>query len=423
MKKLNNLTAKVFSIGAIIGLLLIGNLMIHSKLNDRKSTRDEACNSISRSAGGPFILSGVSVVIPYDYNETYYDDANVKRSKRLSANLYIHPSKMEIDSVISAERRTVGIYSTPVFTGSILISADFELEEIKNRFDFVYHLDKAYFLLQIGDYSLQSHPEFKINGKKCNVYLEENGIASKMKYSAGKYHFETDLKIRGAKSFKSYITAENTTMNVKSNWTSPGFTDFDYLPAERNISDEGFDATWNIPFSSGNMHSIGFELIESVDVYKKLDRAINYGFLFIIVPFIALFLFEMFAGIQLHPVQYLLSGAASVVFFLLLLALSEHIDFGAAYLISGAASGILVSLYITSISRHVRIGLIMTGVFLSLYAYLYYSLLSEDYALLIGSIFAFTVIAVLMFFTRKGNLVKMEKNKLPEDKDIESSSC
>ena len=126
-----------------------------------------------------------------------------------------------------------------------------------------------------------------------------------------------------------------------------------------------------------------------------------YGFLFIIVPFIVLFLFEIFLKVNLHPVNYLLCGAASIVFFLLLLSFSEHIPFFAAYLVSAAASGVVTSFYVGSITRMPKTGFEMMGVFLIMYGYLYCSLKSEDYALLIGSIFAFILIAVLMIFTRK----------------------
>lgn len=423
MKKLNTLTAKLISMGVIVGFLLIGNMMIGSKLKDREETRDEACLSISKAAGGRFSMDGLYVVVPYDYNEIYYDDG-IKKTKKSTANIYFNPDKVNVDSVISTEIRQLGIYTSPVFTGTLSVNADFDLETLKKDGDKSYHPEKAYFLLKIGDVSLQSHPEFIINGKICDTYLYNDGIASKTYYTEGKFHLETELQIRGAEKFKVFVNAQDMTLNVKSDWTSPGFTGFDFLPSKKNIDENGFTATWNIPFASADSyHCIGFELIESVDVYKKLYRAINYGFLFIIVPFITLFLFEMFAGMQLHSVQYLLSGAASVIFFLLLLALSEHVDFGTSYMISGAASGILVSLYIASISRRIKIGLSMSGVFIALYSYLFVSLSSEDYALLIGSVFAFVVIAVLMFFTRKDNLGRMKKNTLTEDEDIESSTC
>lgn len=424
MKKNNGFTVKIISIGVIILLLMIGKLLISSKLEDRQYSSYEACSSISKAAGGPTVLNGIYLAVPFEYTIYTKDEDHNSVSPGDKGTLMISPKKMNVDSDLISEKRNLGIYSYPVFTGSVSLKADFDLVELKIEKGIKYKTDEAYFLLKVSDVSMQSHPKFLINDGEYDTELVGSGIKTNFKYAKGKFHFETDLSVRGAGTFESVVNADETTMNVKCNWNSPGFTEYDYLPVRREITDEGFTATWNIPFGSvDSKYRIGFRLVESVDVYKKLDRAYNYGLLFIVVPFIALFLFELFANVQLHPVQYLLSGAASVVFFLLLLALSEHMNFDHAYFISGAASGTLVSLYIASISRRKKIGFVMAGVFVALYSYLFCSLSSEDFALLIGSLFAFIVIAVLMFFTRKDNLVKMDKKNLREEKKLESSSC
>ena len=424
MKKNNGMTVKFISMGLIILLLLIGNMMIHSKLDERRETSHEACSSISKAAGGSLKLRGIYFVVPYEYTVYTKDKYHNTFSPGDSGTLMICPKKLNVDSNLQAEERTLGIYSYPVFTGKVSLAADFNLGDLKREKGIKYHAEDAYFLIKMDDSNIQSHPKFIINEIKCETEHDGSGIKSRYEYEKGKVHFETQLDVRGAACFESLANADETVMKVKCNWASPGFTGYDYLPVSRNITEDGFTATWSVPFGAvDSNHFMGFQFVDSVNVYRKLDRAINYGFLFIIVPFIALFLFEAFANFQLHPVQYLLSGAASVVFFLLLLALSEHIDFNASYFVSGSASGILVSLYVASISRKIRIGLSMTGVFIALYAYLFYSLSSEDYAFLIGSIFAFMIIVVLMFFTRKSNLVRIEKKKKTEDEKFENSPC
>ena len=215
-----------------------------------------------------------------------------------------------------------------------------------------------------------------------------------------------------------WLNSSSTMLAINGDWASPGFTGYSYLPDERTLSENGFSAVWNIPFDAGDgSHSIGFNFIQPVNLYMKLQRANTYAFLFIIVPFIVLFMFEIFASINLHPVNYLLSGAASVLFFLLLLSLSEHLSFIASYVIGAVASGVLVSLYTALITKKYKLGAVMAGIFVILYGYLLGCLQSEDYALLMGSIFAFVVLAVIMFMTSKidwSNLKKMEHADLIE---------
>jgi inner membrane protein len=125
-----------------------------------------------------------------------------------------------------------------------------------------------------------------------------------------------------------------------------------------------------------------------------------------------MFLFEIFADIVLHPVHYLLCGAATVIFFLLLLALSEHLPFVASYLIAAFASALLTSIYLASVTGKFKIGASMILLFSVLYAYLYLSLKSEDYAFLIGTLFAFCVLASVMFLTRKVNWSSLHRSEV-----------
>ena len=419
MKKIDSfsMAVKLTSIGIIIVSLLLGNCSIKSKLKDRKEAYDYAERTISNSAGGGFLFRGLTLAVPYDEIEEKIVDGKCIRTKKSNIR-YFNPSEIKIDSIINTEMRTVGIYSVPVFTGDLCVQGTFTLENLNSN---QFYLDKAYFLLQLDETSILSHPEFIINGKSYKTTLKNSGIKSDIVYKPGTMTFSTAVKIRGARNFFCKINGEDTKLTIKSNWPSPGFTE-SYLPNERTLSEDGFEASWNLPFNSGYSEDLlGFSLVDSVNVYKKLDRAINYGFLFIIVPFIALFLFELFTNLNLNPLQYLLSGAASVVFFLLLLAFSEHINFGWAYLISSIASGLLISVYVASIARKAFTGLTLSGVFGGLYGYLYFSLKSEDNALLIGSLFAFFIIAVLMYFTRNEKLFNIKKI-IPENK-IENSNC
>lgn len=420
MKKISPVAVKLIFIGLIIGVLCIANCLIGGKMKERKNTYDDAQYSISSSAGGSFYIKDVCIAIPYKqtYQGVEQDKIITKTRKGFKV---ITPEKVKYDADLQSEVRTLGIYKAPVYTGKLEINSSFNLGEIHNTYDTDYFLSEAMVIIPISSSSLLDKPVFEINRTNnptfyysCNSdYVNDfDGIACSFNAStSGVYNFSTTLDIRGSLSFMVKLDSAETKLKIKSDWTAPGFTNSAFLPDTRELTDDGFTANWSVPFTSSNSYSsIGFDFVEPVNLYKKLDRAQNYAFLFIIVPFIILFIFEIFASINLHPVHYLLSGAASVIFFLLLLSISEHLNFSAAYIIGALASGLLVSLYVMSITKKIKLGGIMSVMFVLLYGYLFFCLQSEDYALLMGSIFAFTILAGIMFVTRKVNWANLKKN-------------
>lgn len=148
------------------------------------------------------------------------------------------------------------------------------------------------------------------------------------------------------------------------------------------------------------MNSFGVNFVQIVDTYQVVMRAAKYAVLFIGLTFIDYFFTELLGNAALHPVQYLLVGLANCIFYLLLLSLAEHLPFIAAYLLSAGASTMLISLYsITILGSRIRASLVF-AVLAALYAYLYTALRSEAYALLIGSLGLFTILALIMYLTR-----------------------
>lgn len=420
MKKLSPVPVKLFCIGAIIGVLCIVSGSIGSKMEERRRTYQKAKEDIAKSAGGNFVVKGTDIVIPYEEKYESYEDNKIVLKTRQGVKV-IGAEKILYEADLKSENRNLGIYYAPVYTGKLAVNSTFDISNLQNTDKLTYLFSEAMIIIPVHSSSLMDKPVFEINNKENNTffysknsdfYNDSNGIACSLDLSkVQKINLTTVLNIRGALKFMVMTDSAETKLNVVSDWPSPGFTNYEYLPDTREITDSGFNASWNVPFGSDNeLASIGFDYIQPVNLYQKLDRAQNYAFLFIIVPFIILFLFEIFAGINLHPVHYLLCGAASVIFFLLLLSISEHLNFGYAYLIGAIASGVLVSLYVMSITKKWKFGGIMSLMFVLLYAYLYFCLQSEDYALLIGSIFAFVLLAVIMFITRKVNWSNLKKS-------------
>jgi len=426
MKKIvKGIGLKLVSIGAIVILLLIGLSCIKSKTYDREHEFHHAQDQISNAAGNSTIISGFYIDVPYKETNTIEKWVNNEKhfEKQITrGTVTLEPEELEVKGKINTQKRTLGIYSSPVFTGKVKIHSLFDMN-LKDYDTREYEFNRAKIYLNVGEKSLSTRPVFTVNNTKYRTeflsYVNKSsivkvGIPSK----TGPLEISTELEICGAESFKVQTAKGSTKMDLEGDWPSPNFTQSDRLPVSRTITKEGFKAAWFIPFTQGQSSSsfIGFSYKNPVDLYDLLLRSVTYGFLFIIIPFLALFLFEVFAKVNFHPVHYLLSGAACVVFFLLLLSISEHISFSAAYIISASATALLVSFYAGLVSGKIKISLIMIPVFASLYSFLFVSLKSEDYALLLGAIFIFLVLAILMLCTRKIDWSSLGKEKKSEDK-------
>jgi len=224
------------------------------------------------------------------------------------------------------------------------------------------------------------------------------------------------VELRGMRAMSFALLSENTHVKLAANWANPSFMG-ELLPEKREISEQGFTAEWRASSFSYNVFSaleqcrkgecnsllqraVGFELIQPVDVYQQSERSIKYAELFIILTFMALILFELLKKLRIHPIQYTLVGMALLVFYLLLISLSEHILFLHAYSISAAASMALLTLYFGAILHSYKLGAILGAALAALYAVLYVILQSEENALLMGSVLFFVMLAGLMLSTR-----------------------
>jgi inner membrane protein len=229
--------------------------------------------------------------------------------------------------------------------------------------------------------------------------------------------FNVNIEIQGGQFIRVLPIGQDTHVSISSDWSSPSFQGA-FLPGESTITDKDFSASWDISYLSrdiplfwkeysddNNFTSslFGVNFFRSIDTYALNTRAVKYAILFLIVPFLTLFLLEIFTKKRIHPVPYLLSGIGNAVFYLLLLSLSEQLPFYSAYLIAALAVTIMMTLYSRSLlpswNKSWYMGLVVTISYILLYAVLN----AESYALLIGSIGTFVVIALVMFLTRKLN--------------------
>jgi inner membrane protein len=222
--------------------------------------------------------------------------------------------------------------------------------------------------------------------------------------------------IAGSRDLSMLPLGSTTTLQLHSNWPHPSFHGA-FLPAEHTITDSGFDARWQVlelnrsyreAWSEFEVNeatltesSFGVGLYQAVDVYQRVERAVKYALLFIALTFLTFFAWEQVTRNPMHPLQYLLIGLALSIFYLLLIALSEHISFAAAYIIAAVALALLIGVYIAGALRSSLRGAVAGVAMSGVYALLYALVLSEDYALLLGAIVLFVALAAVMLVTRR----------------------
>jgi inner membrane protein len=245
---------------------------------------------------------------------------------------------------------------------------------------------------------------------------EAGGIRAPLASARAGGRFTLDLRLKGGRSLNFLPLGEQTRVRMSSSWPAPRFSGA-FLPSARELLSSGFQAEWYVvslsrgypqAWRQGEVEpaalqasGFGVDLMVPVDTYQKVLRSVKYGILFVLLPFLVFFLFEVFSGRRAHAMQYLLVGFAECLFYLLLLSVSEHLGFGATYLLAALATLGLIAFYAGFALGDRRRGLLLAPVLAAAYLFLYAALQSEDYALLIGSLGLFAVLAGVMVLTRR----------------------
>ncbi len=428
----DSVTLKIAVMGGLILLLLIPLGMVESLVSERQSREKEATKEVADTWGRSQVLAGPVLTVPYL--------VHVKNEKGLDIGTQTSwvrflPETLKVEGNVATETRNRGIFEVAVYRSTLHWTGTFQ----RPSFD-LWHVDPkdilwqdAYLAIGVpdmrgitsgigltwGNRTLQLAPggaedELWHSGLKVGIPDLEAGK------DGGLYAFAFDLGVNGSESLSFLPLAKETTVALKSNWPSPSFCG-DFLPARRTVGGTGFEALWNVSWfgrsypqrwrtseakeqASGqalNGSAFGVQLFQEVDSYQKTERSTKYGVLFLVLTFLTFFLYEQFNPFSLHPVQYLLVGFALCLFYLLLLSISEHAPFGFAYLIATVATVLLIGGYSVAILRGAMRALLMTFVLGTLYGYLYVLLQLEDYALLLGSLGLFLILAVVMYLTRR----------------------
>lgn len=426
---------KLGMIGLLILLLLIPLMMIGGLIQDRQNRRDGVVDEIARSSSYSQQLTGPVLIVPYRRSVqvprySAVTQQRVDETVEERGRLYFLPDQFALDGKVQTEVRARGIYEARLYHATNKISAEFVLPEhfglgaeYKD-----YQFDEPFLAVGISDVRGIENAQLDLNGEKLelvpgtDVPLLGEGIRFMLSPENGaqkkKLSFAFDLRLQGTGQLQVTPVGKSSRVDLHADWPHPSFVG-NYLPTTRNVSDTEFTAMWQTAFVSTNLQDIlsrcsavevcnelkarsfGVSFISPVDQYLKAERSIKYALLFISLTFAGFLLFEVLKGLAVHPVQYALVGAALALFYLLLLSLSEHIGFGLAYLLSASACVSLITFYVCHVLRSVTHGLGFGAGLGSLYALLYGLLGAEDYALLMGALLLFGLLAAVMVLTRE----------------------
>ena len=409
----------------MILLFLIPISLIKDLIHDRRSYQSEAVDSIILPLGGRSEILGIVVALPYKVHSTFVDSKGVSRTETSTDYILFAPDVYDLSVSVLPRFLSRGIFKVPVFQGEIAMNAKF------SSFDCSHYkiderdlmMDEAVLMLGVSNpKTLCAQPSISADGGKLSVssikYDSISPFSTTVYFSLPLARMEDGLnltgtvKFQGGESIKIQPVAADNEIRMESSWATPSFSG-GWLPSERSVKSDGFSAVWNIAGLSTAFpkswraeekirgESVEVSLITPVDTYKKTTRSIKYALLFMLVPFISIFICEIFSKVQIHPVQYCLVGLADVMFYLLLLSISEHLPFNTSYALSALCVCTTTFLYSAAIFHRFKWGALLSAVQMISYVFLYGTLQAEDYALLIGSIGLFMVVALLMFITRK----------------------
>lgn len=423
-----SITLRIILIAAITIILLIPLFMIQSLIDDRQTYRDEAVLEVSKGWAGNQNVSGP--VLTVDYTKEIKD----KDGKILTSNTRVNllPETLNYTVEIFPEKRYRGIYEVILYRAKVKINGKFNTNELSKTIDNK-KIDASYVSFNLSDLrGMQKESQLKWNDKDFNLSaglrsqsVLKNGFSSAVpiELNNNDYSFAIDLMVNGLENIEFLPIGKTTNVNVKSSWNTPSFTGA-FLPSERKISEAGFTASWainsfnrpypqqwNDEYYDVFNSAFGLNLIVPVDQYQMTMRSSKYGLMIIVLTFLSFFMIELFGKTAIHPIQYLLVGLALVIFYSLLLAISEYFSFDVSYIIASMSVILLISIYTTSIYKSFKIGSIILGALIVFYGFMYTILLLQDYSLLIGNIALFALLASVMMLTRKLNWFDVLKPK------------
>lgn len=431
----NNLTGKLIVLAVLVVISWAATMFVWGVIQDRENRQETASNEISEQWSRPQVIAGPVITVPVEKTTITPTGERVVNTTTLT----LLPETLAYESNIETQLLTRGVYETPVYTTTVSGTGNFDISDIalQESSDTRILWNKAVVSINVSDTrGITSMFDFTLSNNTYQMLpssdfstLDGGGVHTNINLdpSQPNHPFSFTLPLKGSREISFLPLGENTSVVVKSDWNAPSFTG-EFLPEERTIMENGFGATWKITAYGKNIpqywlsnssivtnelllsKSFGVGLYQEVDLYTMIDRSIKYSILFISLTFLTFFMYEVLAGLRIHPLQYLLVGLAIALFYLLLLSFAEIIGFLPAYFVAAIATTLLITGYCLSVlkakKRAFSIGILLTA----LYGYLYILLQMDQYSLLFGSVLLFGVLAIVMYITRNLDWYSLNSN-------------
>ena len=412
---------RLLIIGALAIVLLIPTVFVGLLVSDRQASRAFAVKDVTEKWGTTQTIVGPVLTVPVT-RQVKDKEGEVHTYTSL---VRILPELLDVKTEVTPEIRRRGIYRVILYSAQVTIQAEYSsiLKEIQSLAKGDIRWEDATLALGVSD--LKGISNIHSMTWDARAVSPEPGTRSGSLLPSGltvrpalvvdkdSYRFTAQFDLRGSEEFRVVPTGRETRMAAKASWGDPSFVG-DFLPERRDIGADSFSATWrvldfnrNIPQSwvgdepALTSSSFGVKLLLPVDEYQKNFRALKYAIMFIALTFLAFFVLDILAKSPFHPVQYTLVGFGLVLFYVLLLSISEYLPFDVSYWIASVAISLLVTLYTRGATGRFSAAAIIGGCLLVLYGFLFVLLQLEDYALLLGSIGLFAVLALVMYLTRR----------------------
>lgn len=414
---------KGLTTGGLILLLLIPTIFITHLIEEREKRHQEVVQEVSARWANPQTIASPYIIVPYTETFLNHEGKPVQHTQPL----VLFSKHLTVQGEVFPETRARSIYTILLYRSHLQLSGTFKPQwpsDIKKE---QLQLDQARICFGIGDYK-GVEKEIRIRFGQQSIELspgvpaevfKQPGLSAPVPLTIEQLeegiNFDMDVSLKGSGKLHFLPISSNSSFQLKSNWHSPSF-DGNNLPNQRKVDATGFTASWNfnqanLPFAAVSKSdqiqtegtAFGVSLVQPADHYDKALRSVKYAILIIGLTFAVFFIMELVSKKPFHPVQYVLVGMALVIFYSLLLSVSEYIIFDYAYLISAIATISMVVLYAKSHFGNWKAAFVFSAFLSILYGFIFVLLRLEDTALLVGSIGLFIVLACIMYVSRKIN--------------------
>jgi len=421
----NRILVKGFITVGLILLMLIPTIFIQNLISERQQRQKEVVKEVSSKWASAQNLSGPFLTVPY----TQFVPGENGKIIPQKTNIILLPQNLKVQSEMTPEKRTRSIYNVLLYKSHTDFAGAFNIklpqDILVGNLDFA----NAKLCVALSDF-MGIEEEVNVNFNGENLLLNPGlpvtdfgdvGLSVPIKFSPDDLQknipFHFNIKLKGSEQLHFMPLSANALFKIQSTWPSPSF-DGNLLPASRSVTDKGFEAEWNfnqanLPFGTvieentikdkGVQLSFGVSLVQPASQYDKTSRSVKYALLFIGLTFAFFFIIELMQHKPFHPVQYVLVGLALVIFYTLLLSISEYILFDYAYLMSAFATILLITFYAKGHFRSWKTAGIFFGLLSGLYGFIFVLISLEDTALIVGSIGLFIILAIAMYASRKIN--------------------